>query len=238
MKTKKGFTIIEVVLVLAIAGLIFMAVFIVLPPLWASQRDAARKENLMTFVTNLANYQTNNNRGALPGAETSIAMGVAVACEPNTSLKGVSLEASVSDESKVGKGLAVSVDGDCVVADRETDEAYRQIKSQSWAGFYRDFMTDSFEDPDGQRYDLYVASCDTTSASLKAGEKCNNGEFKNLWGENNLNRGGRKDDWLDYTIYVAVGATCDGDTAVKALNNRKVAVVYKMERTGQFCYNS
>lgn len=234
MKTKKGFTIIEVVLVLAIAGLIFMAVFIVLPPLWASQRDAARKENLMTFVTNLANYQTNNNRGALPGAETSIAM----ICDSEGLPAGASLDSSASDETKVSKGLVVGVDGDCVVADRETDEEYRQINSQSWAGFYRDFMTDSFEDPDGQRYDLYVASCNKANESLKAGEKCNNGEFKNLWGENNLNRGGKKDDWLDYTIYVAVGATCDGDTAVKALNNRKVAVVYKMERTGQFCYNS
>ena len=36
---KKGFTIIEVVLVLAIAGLIFAMVFIALPALQRSQRD-------------------------------------------------------------------------------------------------------------------------------------------------------------------------------------------------------
>ena len=39
---EKGFTIIEVVLVLAIAGLIFLMVFIALPALQSSQRDTAR----------------------------------------------------------------------------------------------------------------------------------------------------------------------------------------------------
>lgn len=38
-----GFTIIEVVLVLAIAGLIFMMVFIALPALQRNQRDTKKK---------------------------------------------------------------------------------------------------------------------------------------------------------------------------------------------------
>ena len=37
---KKGFTIIEVVLVLAIAGLIFLMVFVALPALQRGQRDS------------------------------------------------------------------------------------------------------------------------------------------------------------------------------------------------------
>ena len=37
-KSKKGFTIIEVVLVLAIAGLIFLMVFIALPAQYAARR--------------------------------------------------------------------------------------------------------------------------------------------------------------------------------------------------------
>ncbi len=40
---EKGFTIIEVVLVLAIAALIFLMVFIALPALQRNQRDTARK---------------------------------------------------------------------------------------------------------------------------------------------------------------------------------------------------
>ena len=39
LKNKKGFTIIEVVLVLAVAGLIFLMVFLALPALQRAQRD-------------------------------------------------------------------------------------------------------------------------------------------------------------------------------------------------------
>lgn len=64
-KKEKGFTIIEVVLVLAIAGLIFMMVFIALPSLQRSQRDSQRKNDLSRLNVALASYQS-NNRGALP----------------------------------------------------------------------------------------------------------------------------------------------------------------------------
>ncbi len=72
-KQGKGFTIIEVVLVLAIAGLIFMMVFIALPALQRSQRDGQRKNDLSRLNTALSSYQS-NNRGALPsgmGNETT-----------------------------------------------------------------------------------------------------------------------------------------------------------------------
>lgn len=62
---QKGFTIIEVVLVLAIAGLIFLMVFIALPALQRSQRDTQRKNDLSRAITAVNNYQS-NNRGVLP----------------------------------------------------------------------------------------------------------------------------------------------------------------------------
>lgn len=62
---EKGFTIIEVVLVLAIAGLIFLMVFIALPALQRGQRDTQRKNDLSRVTTALAAYQS-NNRQALP----------------------------------------------------------------------------------------------------------------------------------------------------------------------------
>lgn len=65
-QTKKGFTIIEVVLVLAIAGLIFLMVFLALPALQRSQRDTQRRDDLARFQTAIANFQT-NNRGKIPG---------------------------------------------------------------------------------------------------------------------------------------------------------------------------
>ncbi len=63
--SQTGFTIIEVILVLALAGLIFLMVFIALPQLQRSQRDAARKDDMMLFVEAVKKYQ-GNNRGTLP----------------------------------------------------------------------------------------------------------------------------------------------------------------------------
>ena len=62
---KQGFTIIEVILVLAIAGLIFLMMMIALPALQRQQRDTARKEDIDRFIASVKKYQT-NNRGALP----------------------------------------------------------------------------------------------------------------------------------------------------------------------------
>ena len=51
---------------MGIAGFIFTMAFIALPGLWATERDAERRDNILTFVTKLKDYMTNNNRGALP----------------------------------------------------------------------------------------------------------------------------------------------------------------------------
>ena len=61
----QGFTIIEVVLVLAIAGLIFLIVFLALPALQRSQRDTQRKNDLSRFMSQLTQYQS-NHQGAIP----------------------------------------------------------------------------------------------------------------------------------------------------------------------------
>lgn len=61
-----GFTIIEVVLVLAIAALIFLMVFIALPTLQRNQRDTQRRNDLARLQTQITNWQSNNS-GKLPG---------------------------------------------------------------------------------------------------------------------------------------------------------------------------
>ena len=63
--TRSGFTIIEVVLVLAIAGLIFLMVFIALPSLQRAQRDTERRNAIGRMAAQIQQYQTNNN-GRLP----------------------------------------------------------------------------------------------------------------------------------------------------------------------------
>ena len=64
-KQKQGFTIIEVVLVLAIAALIFLMVFMALPALQRSQRDTQRKNDMGRLKTAIDSYKA-NNRGRLP----------------------------------------------------------------------------------------------------------------------------------------------------------------------------
>ena len=61
----KGFTIIEVVLVLAIAGLIFLIIFLALPALQRSQRDTQRRSDIGRVIAASQSYQSNNS-GATP----------------------------------------------------------------------------------------------------------------------------------------------------------------------------
>ena len=70
IKSKRGFTIIEVVLVLAIAGLIFLMVFVALPSLQRSQRDTQRRNDMARFASQLAQYQANNN-GNIPTSKNA-----------------------------------------------------------------------------------------------------------------------------------------------------------------------
>lgn len=73
-KKAKGFTIIEVVLVLAIAGLIFLMVFIALPALQRNQRDTQRKNDLSRVQSAINSFQA-NNRGRVPTAAEIVATG-------------------------------------------------------------------------------------------------------------------------------------------------------------------
>lgn len=62
---QKGFTIIEVILVLAIAALIFLMVFLALPALQRGQRDTQRRQDLAKVLTAVQNYQS-NSQGSIP----------------------------------------------------------------------------------------------------------------------------------------------------------------------------
>ena len=85
MKQKKylGFSLIEVMLVLAIGGMILAMVFIALPNLMANERDAQRRTDIITFVRELKDFMSNNNRGALPSGNGEI-KGSTVTFAPNS----------------------------------------------------------------------------------------------------------------------------------------------------------
>ena len=127
-QARAGFTIIEVVLVLAIAGLIFLMVFVALPALQRSQRDTARRNDMSRVATALTQYQTNNN-GALPGAGvctvTGNAVGAAGYIKPN------------DDDTYKGKSACVFI---------------AQYMNSTNSG------TNEFVDPDGTYYGVTIES--------------------------------------------------------------------------------
>lgn len=195
MNTKKGFTFIEVVLVLGIAGIIFMMAFIALPNLWAAQRDADRRASVMEFISDLKTFQTNNSRGALP------------------TLTGNGPEKIAWADARASSS-----------------------KELDWPAFIRDYIDPDFTDASGIEYNFYIAMCLAGDGSpLKVGEDCAyQSDFGNLNSKSNVD----VSSGVDHTIYVAIGATCDGNTAVRTNSNRSVAAVQVMERGGRYCYNT
>ena len=70
-KRQEGFTIIEVLIVLAIAGLIMLVVFLAVPNLQRSQRNNARKASVERIATAASNFVANNN-GTLPTTSANV----------------------------------------------------------------------------------------------------------------------------------------------------------------------
>lgn len=74
-KKEQGFTIIEVVLVLAIAGLIFLIVFLALPQLQSSRRDTQRKNDAGRLLAALENWAGNHSGNYPQASELNAANG-------------------------------------------------------------------------------------------------------------------------------------------------------------------
>lgn len=66
---QKGFTIIEVMIVLAIAGLIMLVVFLAVPALQRSSRNTTIKNDATALAAGIAEYSSNND-GASPNTAT------------------------------------------------------------------------------------------------------------------------------------------------------------------------
>ena len=149
INSKQGFTIIEVVLVLAIAGLIFLMVFVALPALQRSQRDTARRNDLARVDTSLVQYQT-NNQGTNNGSNLPF--------NSKTYMGGVNFAAT--NQAQIN-GTTQTVGGPC--EQRPTDNA--GTSSAMACIFLRDYMntgvagtskTNEFQDPSGVYYGMDI----------------------------------------------------------------------------------
>lgn len=124
---KKGFTIIEVVLVLAIAGLIFLMVFVALPALQRSQRDTARRNDLARVDTSLVQYQT-NNQGTNNGSNLP------------------------TDSAAWGPNIGTFTDG----CSGNNESACRFVRNYMNSGVSDTNQENTFQDPDGTFYGMDI----------------------------------------------------------------------------------
>ena len=70
-KSNEGFTIIEVLIVLAIAGLIMMVVFLAVPSLQRNSRNTQRRNDVSSALGAIQEYSSNVN-GALPTTASQV----------------------------------------------------------------------------------------------------------------------------------------------------------------------
>jgi prepilin-type N-terminal cleavage/methylation domain-containing protein len=93
-KAQQGFTIIEVLIVLAIAGLILLIVFLAVPALQRNSRNTAIRNDAAVVLGGVNEFVANNN-GQLP-------TGVATAADGTVTLSGAAGTSNVTTKVKAG----------------------------------------------------------------------------------------------------------------------------------------
>jgi prepilin-type N-terminal cleavage/methylation domain-containing protein len=117
-KRQEGFTIIEVLIVLAIAGLIMLVVFLAVPNLQRNQRNTSRRADAARIATAASNFVANNN-GTIPSASADVTSIIGDAGTlsqyPGFAVAGTLATAAANKMSLVAAGAgtpaAISVDG-------------------------------------------------------------------------------------------------------------------------------
>ena len=71
LRAKEGFTIIEVIIVLVIGAVIMLAVFLVVPQLQRTQRNARNQDNARRALTAVQQYLANNPSGTISSGDVT-----------------------------------------------------------------------------------------------------------------------------------------------------------------------
>ena len=218
INSKPGFTIIEVVLVLAIAGLIFLMVFVAFPAVQRSQHDTRRTDDIGRVQSALINWQNNHNNN-LPGPKDK---------NDDSDSFDANVQAPDGIFGEECKNQACQF-----VRDYMNSAATTNTNGQ---------VINTFEDPSGEYYNLVVTRNISGEAAGSLGtvsfaptnnpEAIMNLEYSDEMGGYTLN--GQLDS---YAIFIVPGATCSEDYAVKSTKNN-FAVLYRMEGSGVKCTNN
>lgn len=217
IKSKEGFTIIEVVLVLAIAGLIFLMVFVAFPALQRNQKDARRTQDIGRVQSSLINWQNNHNN-RLP--------------EPSNGAMSIEWTATenFNDENACQNAACQFV---------------RDYLNSAAVGS-DNVLNNTFEDPDRELYN-FVITANVSGSSKNDITNLNTvsyNDYSELVVESSPSDGdlqsvtiGGEKPFEQYAIYIIPGATCDQDHAISA-NKNDFAILYRMEGAGVKCTGS
>ena len=206
----KGFTIIEVVLVLAIAGLIFLMVFLALPALQRSQKDTQRRDQLSMFLTQLTQYQA-NNRNRIP------------TCDDNSAACNI----GIGDSATTGQDT-----GEINLKNAATGNWEYFYKNYLLA------QGDTFEDPNGGPYKLEIVTCganDSTDGSCSKQRNVASFEGNGADAGSATTPPTQNTAPQNYWVLVTRNSECDGEVVKYNAGARRVTVAYKLEGGGTFC---
>ena len=208
--SKKGFTIIEVVLVLAIAGLIFLMVFIALPAMQRSQRDTQRRNDMGRVQTALLQYQTNHS---------TTADNLPVGADSGTKFDGTGTDGTFPTGNSCNIACAFVRD-------------YMNSASKN-------DNINEFRDPDGKDYKVVITpNFSTKDASLLQSITHNNESRldKSSADDKGVTIGGTS-PFSQYVAYIIPGGRCVDDYVVKS-EKRHFAILYRLEGSGTYCIDS
>lgn len=126
-KQQKGFTIIEVLIVLAIAGLILLIVFLAVPALQRNSRNTQRK-NDVAGIASAVNERIGNNNGQLPAGPGEYTGQVKLGFYETSNISQVSgAQVSVNDADST---VRVVTEAKCGVAGATVEGSSRQFAVQ------------------------------------------------------------------------------------------------------------
>ena len=204
-QSKEGFTIIEVVLVLAIAGLIFLMVFVALPALQRSQRDTARRNDMSRVDTSLVQWQTNHSSDSNNLPDTG---NVAV--------------------SWTGQDTLPDSNSSCNLA-------CQFVRDYMNSGSSETNKTNEFQDPNGVPYSVTITPNWALRNQLISTTSTRGDSTSNLTGDasNGYTITGN-DPFSVYVVYIVPGGRCNGDKVIKS-EKRHFAVLYRLEGAGTYC---
>lgn len=118
-KAEGGFTLIEVMIVLAIAGLILLVVFLAVPALQRNARNTQRREDAGNLLSAASEYIANNN-GSLPAVQANLGSGSTATLGSGAGINTVPINLGYYDAANISvrnyaAGLTTTVDTIAIV---------------------------------------------------------------------------------------------------------------------------